>query len=146
MLLSYIVFLHQTTTDDLAAIYAAYCLISSFYIKPQQTRPYCSTKQIVLYRLSTSNHNSNRSTRNMAAIVLYRLSTSNHNEGKVAQFSGVIVLYRLSTSNHNFLVFGTGVILIVLYRLSTSNHNLVVFRQDLCKLSYIVFLHQTTTC
>ena len=99
--LSYIVFLHQTTTILSIARYITYCLISSFYIKPQLTILIYIFKHIVLYRLSTSNHNP--STRKAAALT--------------------IVLYRLSTSNHNCLN-------------DAPWHSI---------LSYIVFLHQTTT-
>ena len=35
MKLPYIVFLHQTTTEEVAVFHKSYCLISSFYIKPQ---------------------------------------------------------------------------------------------------------------
>ena len=57
----------------------------------------------------------------------------------------MIVLYRLSTSNHNTGVNSLPVDVIVLYRLSTSNHNFARRRADIRQLSYIVFLHQTTT-
>ena len=99
------------------------CLISSFYIKPQ-----------LVYNQILSCH-----------IVLYRLSTSNHNRARVLCLPEYIVLYRLSTSNHNLRRFRLGVLLIVLYRLSTSNHNHADTHNLLIKLSYIVFLHQTTT-
>ena len=59
----------------------------------------------------------------VTAIVLYRLSTSNHNQ------------YKLDFSNDS----------IVLYRLSTSNHNYAPLPNETILLSYIVFLHQTTT-
>ena len=55
------------------------CLISSFYIKPQPVIVQQSRNVIVLYRLSTSNHNSATSDLASLSIVLYRLSTSNHN-------------------------------------------------------------------
>ena len=77
--LSYIVFLHQTTTFRafrckykhclISSFYIKpqlayhisqnwiYCLISSFYIKPQPSTEYVLCHHIVLYRLSTSNHN-----------------------------------------------------------------------------------------
>ena len=57
----------------------------------------------------------------------------------------VIVLYRLSTSNHNCVCTLALMCLIVLYRLSTSNHNSDIAIHNIPKLSYIVFLHQTTT-
>ena len=78
-------------------------------------------------------------------IVLYRLSTSNHNIFEIIIALELIVLYRLSTSNHNTLSKLFEVVLIVLYRLSTSNHNWTVNGVSNSGLSYIVFLHQTTT-
>ena len=55
------------------------CLISSFYIKPQLSETKIIRFQIVLYRLSTSNHNTGIISDTFREIVLYRLSTSNHN-------------------------------------------------------------------
>ena len=55
--LSYIVFLHQTTTVNILLYFIFNCLISSFYIKPQQYNAWQRFYTIVLYRLSTSNHN-----------------------------------------------------------------------------------------
>ena len=57
VVLSYIVFLHQTTTLDVRRLDRVDCLISSFYIKPQLSERTINFKFIVLYRLSTSNHN-----------------------------------------------------------------------------------------
>ena len=99
--LSYIVFLHQTTTSEPTGTSGCNCLISSFYIKPQHFNVcFC-----------------------LIVIVLYRLSTSNHNDNGIVGSDGGIVLYRLSTSNHNGGRGGEGFV----------------------GLSYIVFLHQTTT-
>ena len=78
-LLSYIVFLHQTTTNLEYELADSDCLISSFYIKPQLALVVREPVHIVLYRLSTSNHNQVLSDIVLIAIVLYRLSTSNHN-------------------------------------------------------------------
>ena len=78
-------------------------------------------------------------------IVLYCLSTSNHNFVYICNVILKIVLYRLSTSNHNVNLSSAKVRKIVLYRLSTSNHNYQRQRLSDFKLSYIVFLHQTTT-
>ena len=121
--LSYIVFLHQTTTyrhthndrEDclISSFYIKpqhadggrgsedYCLISSFYIKPQLCAVLHTFWRIVLYRLSTSNHNLPRLIFSLSLIVLYRLSTSNHNVIVIPFHPRAIVLYRLSTSNHN---------------------------------------------
>ena len=78
-------------------------------------------------------------------IVLYRLSTSNHNCGIVSPIYSRIVLYRLSTSNHNQTRYGNrGSILsyiVFLHQTTTLRYH----RCMACQLSYIVFLHQTTT-
>ena len=167
MLLSYIVFLHQTTTTCKVTQKYMHCLISSFYIKPQQSRclgselEHClilsfyikpqlqrishRSSQIVLYCLSTSNHNRPSSGVTSGCIVLYCLSTSNHNSPLCVPVSVFIVLYCLSTSNHNCHVLVSDGCLIVLYCLSTSNHNSRGCIEPTAKLSYIVFLHQTTT-
>ena len=121
--LSYIVFLHQTTTTSTRQHTTKNCLISSFYIKPQLMGGYYSIYAIVLYRLSTSNHNGFWIIVIHLHIVLYRLSTSNHNVEQVIIQGFTIVLYRLSTSNHNSAPSFPCRASIVLYRLSTSNHN-----------------------
>ena len=121
------------------------CLISSFYIKPQRLVYFQIPYGIVLYRLSTSNHNSILGGVSSANIVLYRLSTSNHNHIWLLRWPVQIVLYRLSTSNHNYVNSIVSIPEIVLYRLSTSNHNNRLSSYFRKPLSYIVFLHQTTT-
>ena len=83
--------------------------------------------------------------REIECIVLYRLSTSNHNPHGTEAQRHFIVLYRLSTSNHNYYPIRSVRIEIVLYRLSTSNHNSALADTFVELLSYIVFLHQTTT-
>ena len=143
--LSYILFLHQTTTSCLLIILAVCCLISSFYIKPQLTFQLsifrlvvlyplstsnhnlgpCRTtwSVVVLYPLSTSNHNGNHGKKKFRLVVLYPLSTSNHNDNSVADNNFLVVLYPLSTSNHNHTSYLQGFQFVVLYPLSTSNHN-----------------------
>ena len=74
-----IVFLHQTTTRCLRLRLRCYCILSSFYIKPQHWRCGQVGSAIVSYRLSTSNHNRHVHLIKGIVIVSYRLSTSNHN-------------------------------------------------------------------
>ena len=121
--LSYISFLHQTTTDGDIMVYEEDCLISLFYIKPQRND--CSS--VFWY------------------IVLYLFSTSNHNRYLAAAEHDSIVLYLFSTSNHNQFIFPEGHSSIVLYLFSTSNHNQQINNVWMYLLSYISFLHQTTT-
>ena len=103
IVLSYISFLHQTTTSIQKTLLLDHCLISLFYIKPQLIQftkvgsPYCLISLfyikpqlcqcslgcvfIVLYLFSTSNHNSFSHAGLLMFIVLYLFSTSNHNCG-----------------------------------------------------------------
>ena len=81
-------------------------------------------------------------------------------------YGAMVVLYLFSTSNHNLILFAEHTILlsyslfyikpqrnggcwcvrrVVLYLFSTSNHNTLPAILSRCKLSYISFLHQTTT-
>ena len=99
----------------------------------------------ILYRLSTPNHNLIANVTNLAHIVLYRLSTSNHNQRYEIISLKQIVLYRLSTSNHNpsaCSVLISALSYIVFLHQTTTRRN---GGESLAPLSYIVFLHQTTT-
>ena len=117
----------------------------SFYIKPQLVQHSPKSTLIVLYCLSTSNHNLRGTLAKNSEIVLYCLSTSNHNSAFSRVILLRIVLYCLSTSNHNFAQGYRIGFYIVLYCLSTSNHNYCPIESSTYLLSYIVFLHQTTT-
>ena len=142
------------------------CLISSFYIKPQRFSRRSYRHGIVLYRLSTSNHNISTSyfTSTILSYIVFLHQTTT--TCKVTQkymhclISSfyikpqlqylvnsflTIVLYCLSTSNHNSPSTESNVPCIVLYCLSTSNHNKNGQEINTYELSYIVFLHQTTT-
>ena len=122
-LLSYIVFLHQTTTAASDVRWPYDCLISSFYIKPQLGSwllvwvPYCLISSFYIKPQPSCT----------APLSVHHCLISSfyikpQRKGNSAETQW-IVLYRLSTSNHN--------------RWWTSWH--------LARLSYIVFLHQTTT-
>ena len=49
--------LHQTTTYGRQRVPQKCCILSKFYIKPQQFAPNCHAETVVSYRNSTSNHN-----------------------------------------------------------------------------------------
>ena len=49
--------LHQTTTFQLAVLPVVRCILSKFYIKPQQRIVSLCVERVVSYRNSTSNHN-----------------------------------------------------------------------------------------
>ena len=71
--------LHQTTTYGRQRVPQKCCILSKFYIKPQQFAPNCHAETVVSYRNSTSNHNDNLHTYHRESVVSYRNSTSNHN-------------------------------------------------------------------
>ena len=121
--LYYIFILHQTTTRQAVVGEEVGCIISSFYIKPQQVRPHQNLSFVVLYLHSTSNHNLLSGGKFHSAVVLYLHSTSNHNAFEAVQFYVSVVLYLHSTSNHNFEHFDIPLDRVVLYLHSTSNHN-----------------------
>ena len=79
LLLSYILFLHQTTTYANDKVVMVGCLISCFYIKPQLPMIFSSIVVVVLYLVSTSNHNYAVVFESESNVVLYLVSTSNHN-------------------------------------------------------------------
>ena len=73
--------LHQTTTYFESQFYPSCCILSKFYIKPQQTASLPGQDPVVSYRNSTSNHNFLVSHPMAVVVVSYRNSTSNHNVG-----------------------------------------------------------------
>ena len=124
---------------------AVSCILSKFYIKPQQRFDVDIPNPVVSYRNSTSNHNSSSSAGSSLTVVSYRNSTSNHNILilKLVSITSCIlskfyikpqhrpdywrprsvVSYRNSTSNHNRESVTALVTPVVSYRNSTSNHN-----------------------
>ena len=166
-LLSYISFLHQTTTMSCMSWLVMHCLISLFYIKPQlldkDTRMennclislFYIKPQLVFVSLYNVIHclislfyiKPQLIARVIfdPHIVLYLFSTSNHNRSSLRRCGTCIVLYLFSTSNHNYTMIVYESTAIVLYLFSTSNHNYCTHSLLLFELSYISFLHQTTT-
>ena len=71
--------LHQTTTFTVGCAAVSGCILSKFYIKPQQFSIYSNIFIVVSYRNSTSNHNCKATRSNRRTVVSYRNSTSNHN-------------------------------------------------------------------
>ena len=121
--LSYIVFLHQTTTMTMVCPSGMNCLISSFYIKPQPRRRVSATPWIVLYRLSTSNHN-----------LMQRDSI-------YIRLSYIVFLHQTTTVSGFFTSRSWLSYIVFLHQTTTTTDK----RKRKRKLSYIVFLHQTTT-
>ena len=102
---------------------ASCCILSKFYIKPQPSPNTPVVSGVVSYRNSTSNHNIAFNDRLGRRVVSYRNSTSNHNSGVVFISILCVVSYRNSTSNHNPQSAGEYREEVVSYRNSTSNHN-----------------------
>ena len=73
--------LHQTTTFSQSISTRNGCILSKFYIKPQQFREAHWEFFVVSYRNSTSNHNIHCRYIDFRRVVSYRNSTSNHNSG-----------------------------------------------------------------
>ena len=159
--------LHQTTTHCKCIQFTLCCILSKFYIKPQQLLLKKETLLVVSYRNSTSNHNLFTIIRYRYSVVSYRNSTSNHNDQTGMVCWNGVVSYRNSTSNHNRLSASISATAVVSYRNSTSNHNrlpgvqtclhVVSYRNSTsnhnrgscrhggCRLYLIEILHQTTT-
>ena len=137
--------LHQTTTITRFVLLFESCILSKFYIKPQQERHTPVRFWVVSYRNSTSNHNFTALFAFSISVVSYRNSTSNHNEPKPTSRQFIVVSYRNSTSNHNTASIISSQLRVVSYRNSTSNHNRPNIRRKVSTLYLIEILHQTTT-
>ena len=165
--MSYIVFLHQTTTVPWCVACVSHCLISSFYIKPQHDvhgrvgEGYCLISSFYIkpqrsrcslsssgYCLISSFYIKPQLIRQGHRMCLHCLISSFYIKPQprtADRLSQAIVLYRLSTSNHNFRAvktFNDELSYIVFLHQTTTAYALTA---SVPRLSYIVFLHQTTT-
>ncbi len=123
-LLSFISLLHQTTTPRRCPWLVSNCLLSLFYIKPQQQL--IQSVPVV--------------------IVFYLSSTSNHNFVNVMPVDGPIVFYLSSTSNHNWPSVLDSVLSLSFISLLHQTTTYDDFHFEPFELSFISLLHQTTTC
>ena len=121
------------------------CLISSFYIKPQPPSPSSAPPTIVLYRLSTSNHNLECDFAIIDEIVLYRLSTSNHNclHDAISFLPLSYIVFLHQTTTVTILLLRLFLLSYIVFLHQTTTCRLYLLNNHI--LSYIVFLHQTTT-
>ena len=87
--------LHQTTTLISVSSFSTSCILSKFYIKPQQRANVMRNLRVVSYRNSTSNHNSVIINLFSTPVVSYRNSTSNHNNGCVFSCDGLLYLIEI---------------------------------------------------
>ena len=137
--------LHQTTTSSMLIFCVQSCILSKFYIKPQQEFSANTLDRVVSYRNSTSNHNYCRLICLRRSVVSYRNSTSNHNRLKhqidVFQLYLIEILHQTTTGRY-FFVFT-----LVLYLIEIL-HQTTTWQGNSYKniwLYLIEILHQTTT-
>ena len=137
--------LHQTTTSPPQKGISISCILSKFYIKPQQSS-YCLVSfEVVSYRNSTSNHNNSSSQMVMIRLYLIEIlhqTTTSVITGSLTFWLYLIeILHQTTTANHSsfatlslYLIeilhqTTTGIVClmdalkVVSYRNSTSNHN-----------------------
>ena len=159
--------LHQTTTLVTLVLPLLGCILSKFYIKPQQAGgDKHRTQSCILSKFYIKPQppllNSRRPPRCILSkfyikpqqcpdclisfeVVSYRNSTSNHNYILYLVLDDGVVSYRNSTSNHNRSDRVTPLHAVVSYRNSTSNHNRALTKCRSNVLYLIEILHQTTT-
>ena len=137
--------LHQTTTTRLSSVRHRGCILSKFYIKPQQRVRHKIGHSVVSYRNSTSNHNSACAIKSATPVVSYRNSTSNHNTRCYGKRPPKVVSYRNSTSNHN--KSGTFSMSFMLYLIEILHQTTTATDANFFRLLlYLIeILHQTTT-
>ena len=136
--------LHQTTTEGERYAEFASCILSKFYIKPQQRLRFQLRRPVVSYRNSTSNHNRHGDGSRRAALYLIEIL---HQTTTPFRFATIRVSCILSkfyikpqlSALHCLQVW------VVSYRNSTSNHNSRAAGTISAGLYLIEILHQTTT-
>ena len=115
--------LHQTTTKDLLGAGGSRCILSKFYIKPQQALRKTGMPQSCILSKFYIKPQLLTSGLGTPLVVSYRNSTSNHNLVDVVEYAFIVVSYRNSTSNHNLLpclVFCPGLYLIEILHQTTT--------------------------
>ena len=159
--------LHQTTTNLSQRIRHQRCILSKFYIKPQQLVDKGATiTSCILSKFYIKPQRPGRTVKGTHRCILskfyikpqqyspydisrkvvsYRNSTSNHNSCLCISEETAVVSYRNSTSNHNCKQKRPNQPRVVSYRNSTSNHNCRAARASIVLLYLIEILHQTTT-
>ena len=115
--------LHQTTTFLLALFASMRCILSKFYIKPQQGAAYTGFSTVVSYRNSTSNHNNSSS--QMAMIRLYLIE----------------ILHQTTTTQARTIQSSWLYLIEILHQTTTQ----AMLCSNSARLYLIEILHQTTT-
>ena len=118
-----ILFLHQTTTMEVARLALAGCLSSCSYIKPQHRWQSLFCKRVVYHLVPTSNHNDGASSYRGRVVVYHLVPTSNHNGNAKRNLKAQVVYHLVPTSNHNTSVSRPFTELVVYHLVPTSNHN-----------------------
>jgi len=138
--------LHQTTTCGWRRLLTSGCILSKFYIKPQQTHARIRRYQVVSYRNSTSNHNMIVEAIGKEYVVSYRNSTSNHNELPCLLCFYMLylieILHQTTTAREVIQSLRLLYLIEILHQTTTFN-----FRPKASPMLYLIeILHQTTTC
>ncbi len=99
---------------------------------------------VVLYLISSSNHNLLVLGSVIENVVLYLISSSNHNKSRSFQVRSSVVLYLISSSNHNTGLARLDCSWVVLYLISSSNHNAHSIQrfEECCSLSHFIIKPQ----
>ena len=116
-----------------------------FYIKPQRGDKTTIQPKVVLYRFSTSNHNTPTLTQVSNYVVLYRFSTSNHNNLRSSSSNlwlyYIVSLHQTTTEREFETIMLSLYYIVSLHQTTTPS----TIRLNTTLLYYIVSLHQTTT-
>ena len=136
--------LHQTTTGDGPLFRFERCILSKFYIKPQQLNWEKEVPVVVSYRNSTSNHNNARRQWRFQQLYLIEILHQTTTSRILLSHAICCILSKFYIKPQ---LIGVLVIKlpVVSYRNSTSNHNSGGSSIAPGGLYLIEILHQTTT-
>ena len=137
--------LHQTTTHCKCIQFTLCCILSKFYIKPQQLREaHWELFRCILSKFYIKPQHLSQMI-GPSSVVSYRNSTSNHNRIRLRFSERIVVSYRNSTSNHNKNNGATAIKM--LYLIEILHQTTTDSESDTYagRLYLIEILHQTTT-
>ena len=136
--------LHQTTTHCKCIQFTLCCILSKFYIKPQQFREAHWEFFVVSYRNSTSNHNFIDALSARARLYLIEILHQTTTASTVNPMRSRCILSKFYIKPQQ-RPSPVEISAVVSYRNSTSNHNISTLRSGSIMLYLIEILHQTTT-
>ena len=137
--------LHQTTTFDFRPKYSPGCILSKFYIKPQQQRSLDATSLVVSYRNSTSNHNVPAVA--STDVELYLIEILHQTTTRLERELSRCKLYLIEILHQTTTTFFTIPFALPLYLIEIL-HQTTTYGEQQCErvsLYLIEILHQTTT-